>query len=177
MSSSTPRLAVFIDGISLYAAAKALGFDVDYRRLLTEFQRRGALLRALYYNVVIEEQEYTAIRPLIDWLDYNGYTVVTKVAKDGTAPDAGRRPRGSLEVELAVDAMQLAVRIDEMILVSGNGDFRALVAAMQRRGVKVHVMSTIATHSPMIGGELRRQADLFTDLNDLKGAIARVQPN
>jgi uncharacterized LabA/DUF88 family protein len=177
MSITTHRLGLFIDGLSLYTTAKALGFDIDYRRLLTEFQRRGVVTRAFYYTVIIEDQEYVSIRPLVDWLDYNGYTAVTKVTKEFTDPTGRRKPRGNMDVELAVHAMELADQIDEMILVSGNASFRRLVEAMQRRGVRVHVVSTIATQPPMIADELRRQADLFTDLNNLRAAIARGQPN
>ena len=82
---STPvsnKIALFIDGANLYATAKTLGFDIDYKRLLKEFQGRGTLLRAFYYTAIIEDQEYSSIRPLIDWLDYNGYTVVTKATKE-----------------------------------------------------------------------------------------------
>jgi uncharacterized LabA/DUF88 family protein len=173
MSSTTHRLGLFIDGISLYTTAKALGFDIDYRRLLMEFQRHGDVTRAYYYTVIIEDQEYVSIRPLVDWLDYNGYTAVTKVTKEFTDPNGRRKPRGSMDVELAVHAMELAGQIDEMILVSSNGRFRRLVEAMQRRGVRVQVVSTIATQPPMVADELRRQADLFTDLNDLRTAVAR----
>ena len=176
MSSTTHRLALFIDGVSLYATAKALGFDIDYRRLLIEFQRRGVLLRALYYTLIIEEQEYISIRPLVDWLDYNGYTVITKVTKEFIDPNGRRKVKGSMDVELAVHAMELAGQIDEMILVSGNGGFRPLVEAVQRRGVKVQVVSTIATQPHMIADELRRQADLFTDLSDLRTVVARDRP-
>ncbi len=177
MSPTPHRLGLFIDGVSLYTTTKALGFDIDYRRLLIEFQRRGVVTRAFYYTLIIEDQEYVSIRPLVDWLDYNGYTAVTKVTKEFTDPSGRRRPKGSMDVELAVDAMELADQIDEMILVSGNGNFRRLVEAVQRRGVRVQVVSTIATQPPMVADELRRQADLFIDLNNLKTAVARVQPN
>jgi uncharacterized LabA/DUF88 family protein len=177
MSITTHRLGLFIDGLSLYTTAKALGFDIDYRRLLMEFQRRGVVTRAYYYTVIIEDQEYVSIRPLIDWLDYNGYTAVTKVTKEFTDPNGRRKPRANMDVELAVHAMELADQIDEMILVSGNASFRRLIEAMQRRGVRVQVVSTIATQPPMIADELRRQADLFTDLNNLRSAVTRGQPD
>jgi uncharacterized LabA/DUF88 family protein len=82
MTSPSARTALFIEGSNLYATARALGFDIDYRRLLREFQERGPLLRAFYYTAIVEDQEYTSIRPLVDWLDYNGYTVVTKPTKE-----------------------------------------------------------------------------------------------
>jgi uncharacterized LabA/DUF88 family protein len=167
------RTALFIDGANLYATAKALGFDMDYRRLLKEFQSRGILVRAYYYTAVIEDQEFSSIRPLIDWLDYNGYTVVTKPTKEFLDANGRRKVKGSMDIELAVDAMELAGHVDHIVLFSGDGDFRSLVEAVQRRGVRVTVVSTIASQPPMIADELRRQADVFTDLAELQSRIGR----
>ena len=171
--SSSNRIALFIDGANLYATAKALGFDIDYRRLLTDFQNRGTVVRAYYYTAIIEDQEYSSIRPLTDWLDYNGYAVVTKATKEFFDASGRRKVKGNMDVELAVDAMELAGYIDQMVLFSGDGDFRSLVAAMQRRGVRVTVVSTIATQRPMIADDLRRQADVFIDLRELQPKIGR----
>ena len=142
MSAQSEKTALFIDGANLYATAKSLGFDIDYKRLLREFQSRGNLLRAFYYTAVIEDQEYSSIRPLIDWLDYNGYTVVTKATKEFVDQTGRRKVKGNMDIELAVDAMELAANIDHMVLFSGDGDFRSLVEAVQRRGVRVTVVST-----------------------------------
>src|SRR5215216_987675 len=173
MSPASVKIALFIDGPNLYATAKTLGFDIDYKRLLSEFQSRGALLRAFYYTAIIEHQEFSSIRPLVDWLDYNGYTVVTKATKEFVDASGRRKVKGDMHIELAVDAMELAARIDEMILFSGDGDFRSLVEAVQRRGVRVTVVSSIASQPPMIADELRRQADVFTDLVELQPKIGR----
>jgi uncharacterized LabA/DUF88 family protein len=173
MSVFSNDIALFIDGANLYATAKALGFDIDYRRLLKEFQSRGELLRAFYYTAVIEDQEFTSIRPLIDWLDYNGYTVVTKATKEFIDASGRRKLKGNMDIELAVDAMELSERIDQMVLFSGDGDFRPLVEAVQRRGVRVTVISTISSQPPMIADELRRQADVFIDLVELRAKLAR----
>jgi uncharacterized LabA/DUF88 family protein len=169
----TNRAALFIDGPNLYGTAKALGFDVDYRRLLAEFERRCKLVRALYYTTIVDDQEYSSIRPLVDWLGYNGYAVVTKSAKEFVDSSGRRRTKGSMGIEIAVDAMQLAGCLDEVLLFSGDGDFRPVVEAIQRRGVRVTVVSTISTVPPMIADELRRQADAFVDLIDLKASIER----
>jgi len=175
--SSNSKIALFIDGANLYATAKTLGFDIDYRRLLKEFRGRdGVLLRAFYYTAVIEDQEYTSIRPLIDWLDYNGYTVVTKATKEFIDASGRRKVKGNMDIELAVDAMELAEHIDQMVLFSGDSDFRSLVEAVQRRGVRVTVVSTISSQPPMIADVLRRQADVFTDLIELRPLIARELP-
>src|SRR5260370_36982703 len=167
------KVALFIDGINTHAAARALGFDIDYKRLLTEFQSRGTLLRAFYYTVTFEDQEFSPIRPLVDWLDYNGFTVVTKPAKQFDDGEGRRKFKRSMRVELAVDAMELAEHIDQTVLFSGDGDFRALVEAVQSRGVHVTVVSTIASQPPIIADDLRRQADVFTDLLELSLNIQR----
>jgi uncharacterized LabA/DUF88 family protein len=167
------RIALFIDGANLYATAKSLGFDIDYKRLLREFQSKGRLIRAFYYTALIEDQEYSSIRPLIDWLDYNGYAVVTKPTKEFVDSLGRRKVKGNMDIELAVDAMEMAEHIDHMVLFSGDGDFRSLVEAVQRKGVRVSVISTITTQPPMIADELRRQADEFIDLIHLVSKIGR----
>ena len=171
--SSTNKIVLFIDGANLYATAKTLGFDIDYKRLLKEFQSRGTLLRAFYYTAIIEDQEYSSIRPLIDWLDYNGYSVITKPVKTFTDGEGRRKHKGNMDIELAVDAMEIAPRVDHIALFSGDGDFRPLVEAVQRRGVRVTVVSSIATQPPMCADELRRQADVFLDVADLRPKISR----
>src|SRR6185503_9272723 len=173
MSPASNKIALFIDGANLYATAKTLGFDIDYRRLLKEFQSRGYLVRAFYYTALIEDQEYSSIRPLLDWLDYNGYTVVTKPAKEFTDSTGRRKVKGNMDIELAVDAMELAPHVDQIVIFSGDGDFRPLVEAVQRRGVRVTVVSTISSQPPMIADELRRQADVFTDLVELQSKLGR----
>jgi uncharacterized LabA/DUF88 family protein len=173
MSPASNKIALFIDGANLYATAKTLGFDIDYKRLLKEFQSRGTLVRAFYYTAIIEDQEYSSIRPLIDWLDYNGYTVVTKATKEFIDASGRRKVKGNMDIELAVDAMELAEHVDQIVLFSGDGDFRSLVEAVQRRGVRVTVVSTISSQPPMIADELRRQADVFTDLVELQSKLGR----
>lgn len=167
------KIALFIDGANLYAASKSLGFDIDYRKLLKAFQKRGYLLRAYYYTALIEDQEYSSIRPLIDWLDYNGYKVITKPAKEFTDSMGRRKIKGNMDIELAIDAMEQSETADHLVLFSGDGDFTSLVEALQRRGRKVSVVSTMATQPPMIADDLRRQADHFIDLASLKGEIGR----
>ncbi|WP_088343422.1 MULTISPECIES: NYN domain-containing protein [Rhodomicrobium] len=168
------RIALFIDGANLYATAKALGFDIDYKRLLVLFRSKGRLLRALYYTALAEDQEYSSIRPLIDWLDYNGYTMVTKPTKEFTDASGRRKIKGNMDIELTVDAMELAQHLDHIVLFSGDGDFRTLVEALQHKGKRVSVVSTMNTQPPMVSDELRRQADQFVDLSDMEEAICRM---
>ena len=99
------RLALFIDGSNLYAAAKSLGFDIDYKLLRQEFMRRGKMLRAFYYTALLDNEEYSPIRPLVDWLNYNGFTMVTKAAKEYTDSQGRRKVKGNMDIELAVNAM------------------------------------------------------------------------
>jgi uncharacterized LabA/DUF88 family protein len=167
------KIALFIDGANLYATSRALGFDIDYRKLLASFQQRGYLLRAYYYTALVEDQEYSSIRPLIDWLDYNGYKVVTKPAREFTDSSGRRKVKGNMDIELTVDALQLADSVDHYVIFSGDGDFRTLVEALQRRGRKVSVVSTMASQPPMIADELRRQADHFIELQSLRGEVGR----
>ncbi len=169
----TERLALFIDGANLYSSAKGLGFDIDYKRLLEVFRTLGVLVRAYYYTALVEEQDYSPIRPLVDWLDYNGFTLVTKTAREYVDSQGRKRWRGDMDVDLAVDMMEIADRVDHVILFSGDGDFRRLVEAVQRRGLRVSVVSTIKSSPPMVADELRRQADDFIELTDLAPLIAR----
>jgi uncharacterized LabA/DUF88 family protein len=168
------RLGLFIDGSNLYAAARALGFDIDYRRLLELFATEATLIRAFYYTALLEDQDYSPIRPLVDWLDYNGYTMVTKPTKEFTDAVTGRRKiKGNMDIELAVDVMEMSEHLDHVVLFSGDGDFRRLVEAAQGKGVRVTVISTIQSQPPMVADELRRQADSFIELADLEDEIAR----
>jgi uncharacterized LabA/DUF88 family protein len=168
------KLAIFIDGSNLYGAAKSLGFDIDYRKLLKWAASRGRLLRAFYYTALFEDQEYSPIRPLIDWLDYNGYTMVTKPTKEFTDAMGRRKVKGNMDIELAIDVMEMSEKVDHIMLFSGDGDFRRLVEAVQRKGVRVTVVSTIRSSPPMVADELRRQADHFLELQELTNEIGRA---
>jgi len=169
------RIGLFIDGSNLYAAARALAFDIDYKRLLDYFSGKGRLIRAFYYTALMEEQEYSPIRPLVDWLDYNGYTMVTKPTKEFTDSQGRRKIKGNMDIELAIDVMEMAERLDHIVIFSGDGDFRRLVEAVQRKGVRVTVVSTVRSQPPMVADELRRQADYFMELQDLQPVIARIR--
>lgn len=170
------KTVLFIDGANLYATSKAIGVDIDYRRLLAEFQSKSYLLRAYYYTALVEDQEYSSIRPLIDWLDYNGFTVVTKPAKEFTDASGRRKIKGNMDIELTVDALEMSQYYDHLVLFSGDGDFTALVAALQRKGKRVTVVSTLTTPTPMIADDLRRQADFFMDVADLAKIVGRTPP-
>ena len=167
------RIALFINGANLYNAARLLGFDIDYKRLLELFQKQGQLVRAFYYTALLDDQEYSPLRPLVDWLDYNGYTMVTKPTKEFTDPQGRRKIKGNMDIELAIDVMEMAPHLDHVVLFSGDGDFRRLIEAIQRKGLRASVISTIRSQPPMVADELRRQADRFVELKDLADLISR----
>jgi uncharacterized LabA/DUF88 family protein len=167
------RVALFIDGANLYSAAKALAFDIDYRKLLDEFRKRGRLIRAYYYTALVEDQDFSPIRPLVDWLDYNGYTLVTKAAKEYTDANGRRRFKGDMDVELTVDLLQATSFVDHAFLFSGDGDFLAAIEAVQRKGMRVSVVSTVKSNPPMASDDIRRAADNFIDLTDLTSLVGR----
>lgn len=167
------KVAMLVDGSNLYAAAKSLEFDIDYRELLHWVSERGRLVRASYYTTLVENDDYSPLRPLVDWLDYNGYRMVTKTVKEYTDPAGRKRYRGSVDVDLAVDLVDLASHVDHLLLFSGDGDFRRAVEAAQNRGARVTVISTIEGETPSISDELRRQADNFLDLKYLMPYIRR----
>jgi uncharacterized LabA/DUF88 family protein len=173
LSYPDEKLALFIDGANLYAAARGLGFDIDYKRLLKHFAGQGKLIRASYYTALIEDQDYSPIRPLVDWLDYNGYTMVTKPIKEFTDSTGRRKIKGNMDIELAIDVMEASEYLNHIVIFSGDGDFRRLVEAVQRRGCRVSVVSTLRSSPPMVADELRRQADNFIELQDLAPVIAR----
>lgn len=168
------RIALFIDGANLYSAARALAFDIDYKKLLDLFAKQGRLIRAYYYTTLVEDQEYSPIRPLIDWLDYNGYTMVTKPVREYTDSMGRRKTKGSIDIDLTIDALGLSDSIDHMMIFSGDGDYRRLVEEVQRKGVRVTVVSTIRSQPPMVADELRRQADNFIELMELAPHIQRA---
>lgn len=167
------KVALFIDGANLYGASKALEFDIDYRLLLRWVSERSHLVRAFYYTALLEDAEYSPLRPLVDWLDYNGFTMVTKTVREIGDGTTKRKTKAYFDVDLTVDALELAGEIDHAVLFSGDGDFSKLIAALQRKGVRVTVVGTIQSTPPMMSDELRRQADHFIDLANLAKFIRR----
>ncbi|WP_203292417.1 NYN domain-containing protein [Maricaulis parjimensis] len=167
------RIGLFIDGANLFSTTKALDFDIDFKRLLDEFRKRGKLIRANYYTALLEQEDYNPLRPLVDWLDYNGFSVITKPAKEYTDENGRRRIKGDMDIELTVDMIEAASYLDHIILFSGDGDFRRAVQAAQHRGARVSVVSSLKTNPSMISDDLRRAADTFIELSDLETMIGR----
>ncbi|MHA7900175.1 MAG: LabA-like NYN domain-containing protein [Henriciella sp.] len=167
------KLALFIDGTNLYAAARGLGLEIDFRKLIQEFRKRGRLLRANYYTTIAETDEHSPVRPLVDWLSYNGFNTIVKNAREYTDRDGRRRFRGSMDIEMATDMLELAPSLDHLVLFSGNGDFRRAVEAVKAKGVRVTVISSVKSQPQVIADELRREADAFIDLDEMAELIAR----
>ncbi|MGB3624599.1 MAG: NYN domain-containing protein [Henriciella sp.] len=167
------RLALFIDGAGLYSTARTLGLEIDFRKLLSEFTDRGRLLRANYYTTIVESDEYSPVRPLVDWLAYNGFSVISKPAREYTDREGRRRFRGNMNVEMSVDMLETAPHADHLVLFAGDGDLRQAVAAVKRRGCRVSIVSSIKGQPQTIADELRREADTFIDLADMSKMIAR----
>src|SRR6202167_1147694 len=157
----TERTALFIDGANLYSASRNLGFDVDYRNLLEYFRKKTHVIRAYYYSAVLETEEYSPLKPLTDWLAYNGYTLGTKPAQEFTDATGRRRAHGNMDIEIAVDMLELADKVDHVVLFSGDSDFRRLVEAVQRKRVRVSDVSSVRSSQPMVADELRRMCDEF----------------
>jgi uncharacterized LabA/DUF88 family protein len=176
MQQRNKTTAILVDGSNLYAANKALGLTVDYHKLLHFFG--GHILRAGYFTALPPESEASSLRPMVDYLEYNGWTVYQKLTREFIDPATGRKKvKGNMDIEMSVIAMELAPYITDLILFTGDGDFRFLVEAMQRRhAVFVTVVSTIVSRPPMLADILRRQADKFIDLVDIQGDIKRTTP-
>lgn len=167
------RTALFIDGPNLYSTAKSMGFDIDFKRMRDLFDAESDLVRAFYYTAIREDEPEQVVRPLIDWLDYNGFHMVTKPTKEYTDSMGRRKIKGNLDVELTVDMLEMAPRIDHAVMFTGDGDYRRAIEAVQSKGVKVTVVSTLENNS--VADELRRQADRFVDLRMVRPLIERVQ--
>lgn len=169
------RVGIFIDGAHLHAASRALGFDVDFKRLLDLFRTKARLVKAMY-NIRLEDRADNPLKPLIDWLSYNGYSPMVLQAPDTGAGAAARGgDDAGLYVDLAVNVMEQAEALDHIVLFAGAGALRSLVAALQIRGKRISVVSTLATKPVMVADELRRQADQFVDLVDIESDIRRVE--
>ena len=168
------RTAIFIDGANVHSATRELGWKVDYGKVLKYFRLQTRVVRAYYYTAILEEEGgFVAIQGLVDWLQYNGYTLVTKAATSFNNGGVGpRRIKGNMDIELAIDMLLTAKHVDHIVLFSGDGDFRRVVEEVQREGVRVTVVSTVETRPPYCADVLRRQADDFADLHALAGAIS-----
>lgn len=167
------RLGVFIDGANLHVATKSIEFDIDYKKLLSFFADNSQLVRAAYYTAVSDDPDHAGIKPLIDWLAYNGYVLVTKPAKEFVDQSGRKTLKGNMDMEMAVDILAMADSLDHVVLFTGDGDFRAVVEAVQKKGCRVTAISCTKTRPPLAADELRRQVDSFIELSDLESEFGK----
>lgn len=167
------KIAIFIDGANFYSTAKSLDFDIDYKSLLAFFGAKGRLIKSFYFTALRENDDFSPLRPLLDWLDYNGFHIITKPAKTFTDRDGRTRTKGDMDIEIAVKMIELAPHVDHILLFSGDGDFKAVVEAVQKIGVRVSVVSSLAVKPSLLADELRRQADHFIEIDDLEREVGR----
>jgi uncharacterized LabA/DUF88 family protein len=172
------RTALFIDGPNLFMAAKLLQTQIDYRSLLTHFNENSNLLRASYYSTVVETpgDQYISLTPLLDFLDYNGYTVVKKMSREYTDAQGNRKAKNhTMKVEMTIDMIELAPRLDHVVLFSGDGDLLMLVDTLKRKGVRTTIVSTVHGETPVISDDMRRIGDSFVDLHAVMDIIGKPQ--
>lgn len=169
----TERVAAFIDGPNFYAAAKNAGVDTDFKKLRAHLGDNSQFVRAYYYTPVSDTEEFSPVKPLVDWLGYNGFQMVTKPLKEYTDAEGRKKTKGSMNVELTINAMELADKVDHIILFSGDGELAPMIEAVQRKGVRVTVVSSKDGNQSMISDDLRRQADAFVDLSSLSSTFGR----
>lgn len=158
------KVAIFIDGNNLFHAARAVGVEIDYAKLLDLLRGDEMLLRAFFYTGVDQQAERQ--QGFLLWMRRNGYRVVEKELKtfaDGTK-------KANLDVEIAVDMLSLADKYDTAILVSGDEDFSYAVNAVAYKGVRVEVAGFRSNTSP----RLIDVADRFIELDSLISEISKT---
>lgn len=165
------RLAL-IDGSNLYESARAIGLQVDYKRLLELLNEDGLLLRAFYFTALRDKSIHSPVRKTVDWLRHNGYVCVTKETKEYTDAETGRvKVKGNVDVDIATYAFINAQSVDEIYLFSGDGDFAIMVKELQNRyALKVKVVSSMG----LVSTELRAQADKFISLEAMREDIEKI---
>lgn len=163
------RVSFFIEGANFYAAAKTGNVTVDYRKLLSHFEDNSIFKRAYYYTAVAEDQEYNSIKPLLDFLEYNGYSLVTKPLKEFIDGQGRRKTKGSLDVEMTVDMLNACKFSDHIVLFSGDSDFLPVIQEMKRNGIRV----TVVSHMETVADDIRRAADRFVNLMHVAPLIGR----
>jgi uncharacterized LabA/DUF88 family protein len=158
------RIAIFIDGASLFYAALQLQLEVDYSKLLNYLKGDRQLLRAYFYTG--SDSGNDRQQGFLLWMRRNGYRVITKDLT--TLPDGSRK--ANLDIEIAIDMMTLAGYCDTIVLLSGTGDLTYAVNALSYRGVKIELVSLRANTND----QLINLADRFIDLADIRDLICKT---
>ncbi len=161
------RVAIFIDGENIHYSAKHLNMRLDYLKLCSKLAGNRRLVRSYFYTAVSNQSEGKI--DFINFLKLNGFSVITREIKSFNDGDhSTRNVRGSLDMEMAIDALEMSNKLDTVILCTGDGDFKPLVTALGRKGVHVEVCAL----REMTSTELIATADVYTDLASLKDDIA-----
>lgn len=166
------RVILFVDGREFSACQRALGFNVDFKLLLSVYRARARLIRAMYYTTMVVQDE-DSLRPLVDWLEYNGFRLFTKSLHEKVDREGRPYVRGNTRAEMAVDAVDMADHADHFVFFANDASFSHAAAVLQRRGKRVSVVSTMMTDPPLVADGLRRQVDHFIDLASLESLISR----
>ena len=168
------RTSIFIDGRSLFHTARKLDFEVDLSKFSQYFASKFQLVRCSYYTPVSEER--TPLHNILDWLSYNGFTVSTRVFSPDNHPP-------SISSLMSVDIIEQTLgngyagdepyALQHVVIVSGDGDYCPVVKFLKSRSIRVSVMSSLETEPLSISEELRRLADNFIELDDLRSELER----
>lgn len=174
MFYNTERIGLFIDGYSLYQTVRAMDLRIDYKALRDLFASKGRLNRVQYFATVNDHDpdEFNPQRKTFDWLQYNGFDVQTIQTRSFTGSDGEIQYRGNASVLMTCYALKHAEHLDHVVILTGNADFAPLITALQERGTRVTMVSTIKNGS-LCSDQLRRSADDFIDLEDLRQQISK----
>lgn len=165
--------AVLIDGYNTLSTTKLLKFDIDFRKLLNLFQNKTRLVKIYYFASLRDNPaDHDPMIPVIQWMMYNGYNVISKKMNEFMNID-NIQSKGNMDVEISVTVLEMVKSVDHIVLFTGDENFRFLIEAVQRMGTRITVCSSMQCQPQIMSDDLRRQADNFIELNNLKSEIQR----
>lgn len=166
-------LAILVDGSNAHASGLSLNFQIDYVKFLSYFGKRYDVRRALYFTALPPKEVESPLRKMTTFLDHNGFNCITKETKTHVDHDGMQKRKGNMDCEIAIYATKYAEVVEEILLFSGDGDFRIVVERVQELGARVTVLSTLKGN--MVADLLRRQADTFIELDSLRAEIEHTK--
>jgi len=168
--NSMDRVAIFIDGENIHYSAKHLNMRMDYLKLCKILAGSRRLVRSYFYTAVSNQSEGKI--DFINFLKLNGFKVVTREVKSFSEGDgATRSVRNALDMQMALDVIEMSEHLDTVVLCTGDGDFRPLVDALVRKGKHVEVCGL----REMTSTDLIAGSDVYIDLDSLKNQVALEQ--
>ena len=171
---SRANVMLFFDGANTQMAAKALSFEIDYKKLRDGFAERCNVLRSYYFQATPPDgyENYAYVKPLTDFLSYNNYHLITKPFRQFKDADGVVRGKGNMDIEIAIQMMKSMNKADYLFLFSGDGDFKPLLEECQLNGhAQIVVVSTLHSEPPVVSDELRKQADHYIDWANLEPVV------